>query len=61
MRPAVKALDVALTIMLLANLKNFTTIKQIYDLTIERLSAKMCTITHGDVVGVVTYKITIKG
>ena len=51
----------ALTIMLLANLMNFTTIKQIYDLTIERLSAKMCTFTHGYVVGVVTYKITIKG
>ena len=42
----IKALYVAFTILLAAEFENFFLVEQIYQLTIHRLSAKMCTFVH---------------
>ena len=47
MSPSVKALDIAFCALFAAYAENFGLVQQFYDLRIERLSAKMCTFTHG--------------
>lgn len=43
----IKALHVPLSIALAAEFEYFFLVEQVYQLTIHRLSAKMCTFVHG--------------
>ena len=44
---AVKALHIPLTTVLTAHFNNFNAVERFYQLTIYRLSEKMCTFAHG--------------
>ena len=55
----VKALHILLTAVFAAHFNNFITVKRFYQLTIHRLSEKMCTFAHGYVcLCLATAKIT---
>ena len=47
MSPSLKALDIAFCALFAAYAEDFGLVQQFYNLRIERLSAKMCTFTHG--------------
>lgn len=46
MLEGIKVLHVAFSMVCTAEFENFVLVKQIYQLTIHRLSAKMCTFVH---------------
>ena len=61
MSVAVKALHIPLTTVLTAHFNNFNAVERFYQLTIYRLSEKMCTFAHGYTCFIVNCKDNQKG